>query len=181
MYIFFEVFGKSCYNKNKLMKEAPKMKAIISYETPLEKPHFIAKNNEKDMFYKENIEETVEGALQYDVLDAVGELKGQAGFIVCNNISVTDEGRPVFENRFKNRAGLIENEPGFQAIRVLRPLSNDTYVIMTMWETEQNFKDWTESRSFEHAHKKRPAQTNAEPQKSIFSRPSFVTTFQVQG
>ncbi|MBC6976103.1 antibiotic biosynthesis monooxygenase [Bacillus sp. Xin] len=155
------------------------MKAIISYETPLEKPHFTAKDNEKDMFYKENTEEAVEGALHYDVLDAVGEFKGQHGFIVCNNISVTDEGRPVFENRFKNRAGLIESEPGFQAIRVLRPLSNDTYVIMTMWETEQNFKDWTESRSFENAHKKRHAQASTEPQKSIFSRPSFVTTFDV--
>lgn len=129
------------------------MKAIISYETPLEQAHFTAKNNEKDMFYKENTEESVESTLQYDVLDAVGEFKGQPGYIVCNNISVTDEGRPVFENRFKNRAGLIENEPGFQAIRVLRPLSNDTYVILTMWETEQNFKDWTESRSFENAHK----------------------------
>ncbi|WP_242257182.1 heme-degrading monooxygenase HmoB [Bacillus cereus group sp. BfR-BA-01379] len=165
------------------------MKAIISYETPLEQAHFTAKNNEKDMFYKENTEESVEGSLSYDVLDAVGEFKGQPGYIVCNNISVTDEGRPVFENRFKNRAGLIENEPGFQAIRVLRPLSNDTYVILTMWETEQNFKDWTESRSFENAHKKRPAQAegqapaqahpHAEQQKSIFSRPSFVTTFDV--
>ncbi|AYF05197.1 MULTISPECIES: heme-degrading monooxygenase HmoB [Bacillus] len=165
------------------------MKAIISYETPLEQAHFTAKNNEKDMFYKENTEESVEGSLQYDVLDAVGEFKGQPGYIVCNNISVIDEGRPVFENRFKNRAGLIENEPGFQAIRVLRPLSNDTYVILTMWETEQNFKDWTESRSFENAHKKRPVQAegqaqaqavpHAEQPKSIFSRPSFVTTFDV--
>ncbi|QUW27582.1 heme-degrading monooxygenase HmoB [Bacillus cereus] len=165
------------------------MKAIISYETPLEQAHFTAKNNEKNMFYKENTEESVEGSLKYDVLDAVGEFKGQPGYIVCNNISVTDEGRPVFENRFKNRAGLIENEPGFQAIRVLRPLSNDTYVILTMWETEQNFKDWTESRSFENAHKKRPAQAegqapsqahpHAEQQKSTFSRPSFVTTFEV--
>ena len=29
------------------------------------------------MFYKENTEESVEGSLQYDVLDAVGEFKGQ--------------------------------------------------------------------------------------------------------
>ena len=47
------------------------------------------------MFYKENTEESVEGSLQYDVLDAVGEFKGQPGYIVCNNISVTDEGRPI--------------------------------------------------------------------------------------
>ena len=31
-----------------------------------------------------------------------------------------------------------------------------------MWETEQNFKDWTESRSFENAHKKRPAQAEGQ-------------------
>lgn len=157
------------------------MKAIISYGTPLEQPHFVATSQEKDMFYKENTEEALQGVLEYDVLDAVGTFTGQPGFIVCNNISVTEEGRPIFENRFKNRAGLIENEPGFQAIRVLRPLTDDTYVIMTMWENEQNFKDWTESRSFEKAHQKRPTQTNAEPQQSIFSKPSFVTTFHVQG
>jgi len=49
------------------------MKAIISYETPLEQAHFTAKNDEKNMFYKENTEESVEGSLKYDVLDAVGE------------------------------------------------------------------------------------------------------------
>ncbi len=57
------------------------MKAIISYETPLEQAHFTAKNDEKNMFYKENTEESVEGSLQYDVLDAVGEFKGQPGYI----------------------------------------------------------------------------------------------------
>lgn len=67
------------------------MKAIISYETPLEQAHFTAKNDEKNMFYKENTEESVEGSLKYDVLDAVGEFKGQPGYIVCNNISVTDD------------------------------------------------------------------------------------------
>ena len=45
-------------------------------------------------------------SLKYDVLDAVGEFKGQPGYIVCNNISVTDEGRPVFENRFKTAQAL---------------------------------------------------------------------------
>ena len=89
------------------------MKAIISYETPLEQAHFTAKMM-KNMFYKENTEESVEGSLQYDVLDAVGEFKGQPGYIVCNNISVTDEGRPVFENRFKTALYFIENEPGFK-------------------------------------------------------------------
>lgn len=94
------------------------MKAIISYETSLEKPNYIGKSDEKTMYYKENV---TEGAHLYEVLDAVGEMTGNAGFVVCNNIAVTEEGRPVFEHRFQNRAGLIEKEPGFRAIRVLHP------------------------------------------------------------
>ena len=92
------------------------MKAIISYETPLEQAHFTAKMM-KNMFYKENTEESVEGSLQYDVLDAVGEFKGQPGYIVCNNISVTDEGRPVFENRFKTAQALLKtNQDSKQSV-----------------------------------------------------------------
>ncbi|MEM5688259.1 antibiotic biosynthesis monooxygenase [Bacillus cereus] len=105
------------------------------------------------MFYKENTEESVEGSLRYDVLDAVGEFKGQPGYIVCNNISVTDEGRPVFENRLKTAQALLKTNQDSKRSALLRPLSDDTYVILTMWETEQNFKNWTESRSFENAHK----------------------------
>lgn len=154
------------------------MKAIISYETSLEKPNYVGKSAEKTMYYKENVTEET-GEHLYEVLDAVGEMTGNDGFIVCNNIAVTEEGRPVFEHRFQNRAGLIEKEPGFRAIRVLRPLSDDTYIIMTMWENEEAFQAWQQSQSFERAHQKRPAPPSGEPQKSIFARPSFATTFTV--
>lgn len=50
---------------------------------------------------------------------------------------------------------------------------------MTMWENEESFQAWQQSQSFERAHKKRPAPPSGEPQKSIFARPSFVTTFTV--
>jgi heme-degrading monooxygenase HmoA len=81
------------------------------------------------------IHETSAGTLfkeprSYEVIDSSGSFD-HAGFAVLNNIPVTDEGRPLFEHRFKNRAGLIENEPGFAAIRVLRPLESNTYIILT--------------------------------------------------
>ena len=154
------------------------MKAIISYETSLEGSNYVGKSEEKTIYYKENvIEET--GEHLYEVLDAVGEMTGNDGFVVCNNIAVTEEGRPIFEHRFQNRAGLIEKEPGFRAIRILRPLTDDTYIIMTMWENEESFQAWQQSQSFERAHQKRPARPSSEPQKSIFASPSFVTTFTV--
>jgi heme oxygenase (mycobilin-producing) len=108
---------------------------------------------------------------KYDVLDSTGDFGGK--FAVFNNIPVTEEGRPIFEYRFSQRARLIEKEPGFVAIRVLRPLSNDTYIIMTLWESEKHFKGWQQSK----AHQKRGKQEEIIQQKTIFPRPSYVTTY----
>ncbi|MBS2968266.1 antibiotic biosynthesis monooxygenase [Metabacillus sp. KIGAM252] len=114
---------------------------------------------------------------KYEVLDSSGSFE-QAGFAVLNNIPVTEEGKPLFEQRFSERARMIENEPGFAAIRVLRPLRDDTYVILTLWEDEASFKNWQQSKAYEHAHKKRGTSDGVD-QKSIFPRPSYVTTYQV--
>jgi heme-degrading monooxygenase HmoA len=111
----------------------------------------------------------------YEVLDAAGELGG--AFAVFNNIPVTDEGRPLFEHRFSQRARLIEKEPGFVAIRVLRPLKSDTYIIMTLWENETAFKNWQQSKAYEKAHQKRGTEEGSGQQPSIFPRPSYVTTY----
>ncbi|ANB56469.1 antibiotic biosynthesis monooxygenase family protein [Anoxybacillus sp. B7M1] len=113
----------------------------------------------------------------YEVIDAVGNLGGS--FAVLNHIPVTDEGRPLFEYRFSQRAGLIEKEPGFVAIRVLRPLSNDTYIIMTLWEGKEHFQNWQRSRAFEKAHHERKAKEEEGQQVKLFPRPSYVTTYSI--
>jgi heme oxygenase (mycobilin-producing) len=137
----------------------------------------IYQNEDRGILIHETTGETIfKEPRIYEVVDTVGQLKNE-GFIVCNNIPVTDEGRPVFEFRFKNRAGLIENEPGFIAIRVLRPLNSDTYIIMTMWEREKDFKHWQQSKAYEQAHKKRGTSEGIDHQKTYFPRPSYVTTY----
>ncbi|MBA4535684.1 antibiotic biosynthesis monooxygenase [Bacillus aquiflavi] len=111
----------------------------------------------------------------YEIIDQAGTLQ-QYGFVAMNNIPVTDEGRPIFEYRFKNRARLIENEPGFVAIRVLRPLIHNTYIILTIWENPQAFEAWQQSKSYKKAHKKqKSSQTNNET--GIFAAPSYVTKY----
>jgi heme-degrading monooxygenase HmoA len=114
---------------------------------------------------------------KYEVLDSAGSFD-KAGFIVMNNIPVTDEGRPVFEYRFKNRQGKIENQLGFAALRVLRPLSSNTYVILTAWEDRMVFERWKESESFQKAHQKPSGSTGANPQ-TIFSGASYITTYSI--
>ena len=112
----------------------------------------------------------------YEVLDQKGQLEVGA-FAVFNNIPVTEEGRELFEPRFQNRAGLVEKEPGFAAIRILRPLDSDTYVILTMWEDESAFTTWQSSQAYSHAHKKRGTSEGIDKRPNIFPRPSFVTTY----
>ncbi|PLR97722.1 antibiotic biosynthesis monooxygenase family protein [Bacillus sp. T33-2] len=114
---------------------------------------------------------------KYEIFDQAGSF-GRAGFAVLNNIPVTDEGRPLFEYRFKNRAKQIENEPGFAAIRVLRPITSNTYVIFTVWENETAFENWQKSKSFENAHKKQGS-GQASAGQSIFAGPSYVTKYTV--
>ncbi|MBN8199031.1 MULTISPECIES: antibiotic biosynthesis monooxygenase family protein [Bacillaceae] len=114
----------------------------------------------------------------YEVIDSSGAFT-DAGFAVLNNIPVTDEGRPLFEHRFKNRAGLIENEPGFAAIRVLRPLESNTYIILTLWRDEKSFKNWQNSKAYDKVHEKRGTESGIDKTPNIFSSPSYVTQYYI--
>ncbi|AQU80348.1 antibiotic biosynthesis monooxygenase [Planococcus faecalis] len=134
--------------------------------------------NEKEavVLYEAGDGTTLRNAEAYEVLNAVGHIE-DGGYAVFNNIPVTDEGRDLFESRFQNRVGMVEKEPGFAAIRVLRPLYSDTYTILTLWKDEKSFKDWQESQAYGHAHAKRGTKEGIDKRPNIFPRPSFVTTY----
>lgn len=142
---------------------------------------FLMQNGENTLLLHETEGKTVFSAPRgYEVVDGKGTIE-QKGFVVMNNIPVTDEGRPVLEYRFKNRAGLIEKEPGFIAIRVLRPIKSDTYIILTVWEKESDFNKWTNSTAFHQAHPKKDdaKQVQTAPPTNIFSGPSYVTKYKL--
>ena len=86
--------------------------------------------------------------------------------VVSNRIHVAPGHEAAFEKRFEGRAGLVENHPGFIRLEILRPTSvkmhgttmggSDYYVVLTYWEDEQAFLNWTESDDFRLAHANRP-------------------------
>lgn len=112
---------------------------------------------------------------KFEVLDSVNDLE-EHGFFVFNNIPVTDEGRPVFEHRFLERSRAIENEPGFVAFRLLRPIKSDTYIVMTQWHGPHSFDAWKSSKAYETAHARGDDSTGIR-QQNIFSAASYVTTY----
>jgi len=113
---------------------------------------------------------------KYEVIDSSGELNEQ-GYFVFNNIPVTDEGRPIFEDRFSKRARAIESEPGFIAIRVLRPVGSDTYIILTEWTGSSSFQAWQKSQAYDKAHEKRGLDDGIAQRPNIFSSASYVSTY----
>lgn len=113
---------------------------------------------------------------KYEVLHSSGTL-AQNGFVACNHIPVRDEGRPVFEYDFTKNLKSVEQFSGFIAMRMLRPLSSDTYVVMTMWHDEKAYNNWKGSESFKTSHQSTGLKSTENT--GVFSGPSYVSTFVV--
>ena len=92
-------------------------------------------------------------------------------FVVTNRIPVAPGQEEAFKDRFRKRAHLIDQSPGFIKNLVLRPVprrfnhqtgeweekkEQGYYLVQTYWETEKAFWEWTKSESFRIAHSNRP-------------------------
>lgn len=76
-------------------------------------------------------------------------------FVAINYISCTEAYRNRFEELFASRAGFIDTMPGFVKMHVLRPSTpGQDYLIVSYWETETAFKEWTRSEAFMKGHRR---------------------------
>lgn len=74
---------------------------------------------------------------------------------VANRIYVSAEYREAFEDRFKNRARMVDGMPGFITNYVLRPTEEgDPYIVFTLWESMEAFEGWVNSDAFRKGHAK---------------------------
>lgn len=109
-------------------------------------------NNSGALAYYEGEKNVFSAGRTYDIITTKGDI-AQEGFVVMNNIPITDEGKPVFEDAFKKQQDAVESMPGFRAFRLLRPKTGNTYVVFTQWESEIYFNHWKDSDEFKQAHK----------------------------
>ncbi len=92
-------------------------------------------------------------------------------FLVTNRLQIAKGFERELEERFQHRAKLIEREPGFVRMVVLRPIDErpnretgarepvaepGVYQIQTWWKSEDDFWAWTRSESFRKAHAEKP-------------------------
>ncbi len=86
---------------------------------------------------------------------------------VANRIFVNPEYAEQFEQRFRDRAGLVDEMPGFISNQVLRPLNEgDPYVVLTYWESREEFEAWVSSDAFKKGH----AQSGTLPEEAFTQR-----------
>lgn len=96
---------------------------------------------------------------------------------VMNRISVKPEFTEQFEERFRNRAGLVDGMPGFIRNEVLRPTKQgDPYIVLTYWESLETFRNWTESEAFREGH----ARSGSLPREA-FNGPSVLEIHEILG
>lgn len=113
---------------------------------------------------------------RFEVIASSGTLD-ENGYFVYNHIPVTDEGRPIFEHRFKERTHALDNQLGFIAFRLLRPLDSDSYIVMTEWSASTYYEMWKNSSSFKDAHLTGKAEAGVDNTPHIFTRAASVTTY----
>jgi len=84
---------------------------------------------------------------------------------VANRIFVKPEYADAFEQRFRDRAGLVDKMPGFISNHVLRPVNEgDPFIVFTFWNSRQDFLNWVRSEEFVKGH----AQSGTLPKNAYF-------------
>ena len=94
---------------------------------------------------------------------------------VANRIYVKPEYAEDFEQRFRERAGLVDKMPGFISNQVLRPVNDgDPYVVFTLWNSREDFLNWVRSDDFVKGH----AQSGTLP-RDAFPKPNVLEMHEV--
>jgi heme oxygenase (mycobilin-producing) len=70
-------------------------------------------------------------------------------YIVASRVPVALPWCEPFEERFRTRAGQLDQRPGFVRLQVLRPVDAESpYVVLTTWRDKAAFEAWVGSEDF---------------------------------
>ncbi len=88
-----------------------------------------------------------------EYVNRINSIKERFMITVANRIYVSAEYSDEFEERFRNRARLVDGMPGFVSNQVLRPVNDgDPYIVFTLWESRKDFENWVDSEEFRKGH-----------------------------
>ncbi|MEK6683327.1 MAG: antibiotic biosynthesis monooxygenase [Nitrospirota bacterium] len=69
--------------------------------------------------------------------------------IVASRMPVMKGMEREFERQFLGRPKLVDMMPGFIRNEFLKPLNNDCYVVLSYWESREEFEAWMKSEAYQ--------------------------------
>lgn len=86
--------------------------------------------------------------------------------VVINALSVPEGQGSELEARFAARKHAVDQAPGFEGFKLLRPTGQNTqYFVYTQWASQEDYDTWRDSRENMAAH----AGADNEPRKPVAS------------
>ena len=73
-----------------------------------------------------------------------------------NRFKIISGKEETFEEIWKSRDTHLENVPGFKKFNLIKGCEKENYRLYashSLWETEEDFINWTKSEAFRKAHK----------------------------
>ena len=141
-----------------------------------EKMYVLHGENTTLLLHETNAKTVFQTPRRYEVIVSSGSFE-ENGYFVFNNIPVSDEGRPIFEQRVKDSMNSIAAEPGFIAFRLLRPHNSYTYIVLTEWSSNRFYNLWKNSSTSNYTRLMAPAETSANSTLHLFSGAPSITTY----
>ena len=92
-------------------------------------------------------------------------------YIAMNRFQISLGSEKVFEDLWRSRDSQLAQVPGFREFQLLKgPEAEDhvLYASHTVWDSEQAFRDWTQSESFVKVHRQATA-----PKGTYLGHPRF--------
>lgn len=99
------------------------------------------------LFHETNGKTVFQMPRKYEILESTGSVPVK-GYALFHYIPVRDEDSPVFEHELSKRPRRLDNADDFLAARILRPMKNHTYLIITFWKSKEAFKAWKDMEEF---------------------------------
>ncbi len=76
-------------------------------------------------------------------------------YVAMNRFNIKPGCEQAFIDVWKNRETFLDSVPGFKTFNLLQGPSNDEFSLFashSIWESKQDFINWTESEQFRKAH-----------------------------
>ena len=75
-------------------------------------------------------------------------------FVVLSQFTVANHMAEEVKQAFRNRAGLVDHEPGFIKLEVISPFDDPNEIwLITYWTDEGSYQTWHRSHKYHDSHK----------------------------